>query len=223
MSTPPPGSHPDAEVLAALALDPRLAGSGRAHVATCPRCTAEVTQLRGAAATARRPVHAAVPPHLWARVEGQLRRQAQDGAEEPPARRRRLRVALAVVALVAVTGVGWWWAASGEGGGDVARVTLAPLEAGGSGTAVLARRDGGLELRLDLAGVDAGDGYLELWLRDGATDGMVSLGPAPHAGLHPLPPGLDPADYPVVEVSIEPLDGDPRHGGRSVLRGTLPV
>ena len=36
-----------------------------------------------------------------------------------------------------------------------------------------------------------------------------------------LPEGLDLAEYPIVDVSLEPLDGDPTHSGVSVARGEL--
>ena len=36
-----------------------------------------------------------------------------------------------------------------------------------------------------------------------------------------VPAGVNLTDYPVVDVSLEPLDGNPAHSGTSVLRGTL--
>jgi len=196
------------------------AGAGRAHLAACARCAREVDDLRAAAAPSRSGGTRPVPPHLWARVEGQLRRNGQERNGEPPRPSRRGRWVAAGLAVVAVLGLVAWSGA--EGDRTLAAVTMAPLEEGGSGTAVLARRDGRVELRVDLRGIDAGNGYLELWLRDG-DDAQLSLGPATPGTAHPLPPGMDPADYPVVEISVESLDGDPAHGGRSVLRGTLPV
>lgn len=37
------------------------------------------------------------------------------------------------------------------------------------------------------------------------------------------PEGFDPVEYPLVDFSIEPDDGDPTHSGRSILRGQLSV
>jgi hypothetical protein len=37
----------------------------------------------------------------------------------------------------------------------------------------------------------------------------------------PLPDDLDLTTYPVVDVSVEPMDGDPAHSGLSVARGSL--
>jgi hypothetical protein len=52
--------------------------------------------------------------------------------------------------------------------------------------------------------------------------GLIPLGVV-RAGTEEfeLPPGVDIGEYPVVDVSVEPLDGDPAHSGRSVLRGTI--
>jgi hypothetical protein len=49
----------------------------------------------------------------------------------------------------------------------------------------------------------------------------VSLGPLRPDGSYDLPPGLDPEQFPIVDVSVEPLDGDPAHSGDSRLRGQL--
>jgi hypothetical protein len=38
-----------------------------------------------------------------------------------------------------------------------------------------------------------------------------------------VPEGVRPGDYPEVDVSLEPDDGDPAHSGDSVLRGELPA
>ena len=50
---------------------------------------------------------------------------------------------------------------------------------------------------------------------------LVSLGPLREDGLYDLPAGLDPEAFPIVDVSVEPIDGDPTHSGDSLLRGQL--
>ena len=50
---------------------------------------------------------------------------------------------------------------------------------------------------------------------------LVSLGPVRADGTYDLPAGLDPAAFPIVDVSGERIDGDPTHSGDSVLRGQL--
>ena len=51
---------------------------------------------------------------------------------------------------------------------------------------------------------------------------MVPLGVLrPGTQTFELPAGLDLGEYPIVDVSVEPLDGDPTHSGISVARGEL--
>ncbi|HEX5366505.1 MAG TPA: anti-sigma factor [Acidimicrobiales bacterium] len=60
-----------------------------------------------------------------------------------------------------------------------------------------------------------------MWLIDEDVRGMVSLGPSRPDGRYAVPSGVDAGRFPVVDVSLEPPDGDPTHSGTSVLRGTL--
>ena len=50
---------------------------------------------------------------------------------------------------------------------------------------------------------------------------LVSLGPLRSDGFYELPAGIDPVSFPIVDVSVEPIDGVPTHSGNSVLRGQL--
>ena len=68
---------------------------------------------------------------------------------------------------------------------------------------------------------------LEVWLikpdADGNVADLVSLGvvdPSDPGSLE-VPAGYDPDAYFVVDISVEPRDGDPAHSGRSILRGPL--
>ena len=68
---------------------------------------------------------------------------------------------------------------------------------------------------------------LEVWLirpdADGNVTDVVSLGvvdPADPGSLE-VPGGYDPDAYFVVDISVEPRDGDASHSGRSILRGPL--
>lgn len=90
----------------------------------------------------------------------------------------------------------------------------------GEGEAELVDDDGQMRLRVETTDLDAGDdGFLEVWVIDPDVTRLVSLGPLRSDGLYDLPAGLDPEQYPIVDVSVEPLDGDPTHSGDSVLRG----
>lgn len=68
---------------------------------------------------------------------------------------------------------------------------------------------------------------LEVWLirpdEEGNVADLVSLGVVDpdDPGSLDVPSGYDPADYFVVDISVEPRDGDPAHSGRSILRGPL--
>ena len=68
---------------------------------------------------------------------------------------------------------------------------------------------------------------LEVWLirpdDEGNVADLVSLGivnPADPGALD-VPAGYDPDVFFVVDISVEPRDGDARHSGRSILRGPL--
>jgi hypothetical protein len=49
----------------------------------------------------------------------------------------------------------------------------------------------------------------------------VSLVDPAAPGTYAVPADLDPDTYSVVDISIEPRDGDDAHSGRSILRGQL--
>ncbi len=108
---------------------------------------------------------------------------------------------------------------AGEGTAVQGSARLAAPEGAGSGDRVL-------QVRLDEL-PDTGDGFFEAWLIDPDTGALVSLGPVstddPGQVTAELvvPRGLDVAAYDVVDVSAEPLDGDPTHSGVSLARGTL--
>jgi hypothetical protein len=78
-------------------------------------------------------------------------------------------------------------------------------------------------LSVELRNADPGDGFLEVWLLDAKTGGMVSLGVLDgDRGSYAVPPGLDLAAYDQVDVSREPYDGDPAHSKVSLARGQVP-
>jgi hypothetical protein len=81
-------------------------------------------------------------------------------------------------------------------------------------------------LELDVPGLDPdADGFYEVWLLDEDAQRLVSIGlldPAQGTqATFPIPEDLDVAEFPVVDVSVEPADGDPAHSGDSIVRGTL--
>jgi anti-sigma-K factor RskA len=203
------------------------------------RAEAELAELRAVGSTAgsARVEWETPPDDLWARISAAVdespvvdapaieTRTAEIVPLRPARRARRnwlLASAAAVVVVVgAVAGV---LALSNDDDTEVVAATaLERLGDRGSGSAELLDDDGRLELRVDTSDLDPGDGFLELWMIDPSVTRLVSLGPLRPNGVYELPPGLDPREFPVVDVSVEPLDGNPTHSGDSVLRGQLPV
>lgn len=93
-------------------------------------------------------------------------------------------------------------------------------------TASLISKDGsdlGLELETDDIATEGSD-FAELWLLRVNDDGSiepVSLGRADGSGWYDIDDELDLSGSWLVDVSIEPDDGDHEHSGRSVLQGDL--
>jgi len=162
-----------------------------------------------------------------------------DGPMRPPApivalpRARRRWIAFAAAA--AVLGLVAGYAAS----------SWLPVPATGTGTSVLARAElealpgwnetgqasveassaGQRDVLITLASVDAGspDAPLrEVWLLSQDATKLVSLGLlSGTSGRFVIPADIDLADYPLVDVSAEPNDGNPAHSSNSVVRGEL--
>ncbi|WP_369140554.1 anti-sigma factor [Modestobacter versicolor] len=110
-----------------------------------------------------------------------------------------------------------------DGGSVVAATALDPLDADeASGRAEVREVDGVRSLQVDLDAPDLADGYYEVWLLEPDAVRMVPVGVVRSGDtVLPLPAGLDLGDYPLVDVSVEPMDGDPTHSGVSVARGEL--
>ena len=187
------------------------------------------------------------PPAVWSSIAAATgvtaaprpERVAADPAPAPeptapptnvvPLRPRRPRTWL-LVAAAAVVGaaVGAGAVAVVQGNDDdgaaVAAAALDPLEnADASGSArVVERADGTRVLEVDLRAPELDDAYYEVWLLEPDVSGLVPLGTT-QAGttVFEIPAGLDLDEFPVVDVSVEPLDGDPAHSGDSVVRGVL--
>jgi anti-sigma-K factor RskA len=105
----------------------------------------------------------------------------------------------------------------------VAQAGLDPLpEHNASGNAEVRESGGVRELQIDLDVPALDTGYYEVWLLQPDAQRMVPVGVVQQgATVLPLPADLDLSAYPLVDVSVEPLDGDPTHSGVSVARGEL--
>ena len=107
----------------------------------------------------------------------------------------------------------------------VAKATLQQLEPLGdtSASARLVERDGTTRLVVDARSMPpapAGEDY-ELWLIDTNVSDPRSLGVVTGSEEVRVPASIDPKTHPIVDISLEPTDGDHRHSGHSLMRGTL--
>ena len=210
---------------------------------------ADLDRLRAIAAEVDDEDFARVDPpvELWERIAAAVAESDAVPSDAPPsdvpstvapvvsldARRRRHRRVLAAVAaavvVVAVTGAVLFQNGSSTGGDEtelLASTELEPLEPVGGATAEvrLVRQDDHVQLELearDMAAAPAGQHY-ELWLLDpdSETAEPVSLGAMTGSTSVPVPAGIDPDEYAVVDVSLQE-QGQTEHSGHSLLRGTL--
>ena len=154
-------------------------------------------------------------------------------------RRRRTRFVSVAAAAVTVVVAG---IVAVTVGGDDEPVVVASAEleydegafdelgATSAATVIVVDADGGYRVGFEesaLAAPEGEDADLEMWLiavdDDGAIVDLVSVGVVDpdDPGLHDVPDGYDPAVYSVVDISVEPHDGDETHSGRSILRAPL--
>lgn len=241
--------HAPDDLLALHAMgDPLPAAMGQ-HVALCPQCEGELNQWTGLVATGRTTSPADMPvepsPLLWGAISDELglgQQLAAGTSEEPLAEvvsldsRRRWSTGWLVAASVAGIVGGAVLTTGGVALTDsdpeptpiaapavVSSASLAPLpQHQGDGAAEIVETDAGTELIVDVSDLSSGKGFYEVWLIDPDTFQMIGLGALTDtSGRFPIPDGLDLSRYTVVDVSLEPLDGDPVHSTDSVVRGEL--
>ncbi len=144
-------------------------------------------------------------------------------------RRGRLPMLAVAASALVVGGIAGAVGVSLLGGDDpqavvVARTTLDPLPAdpGATGTAVVVDAAGTRRLEVDVSRLSSTDGFYEVWLIDASVKKMVPIGVLTGTrGDFTIPADLDLGQFPVVDISAEPLDGDPTHSGKSHLRGVI--
>lgn len=82
--------------------------------------------------------------------------------------------------------------------------------------------DGSRELTVTVNVDETADTYREVWLIRNDGQALISLGVlSGRSGTFRIPNGVDLSDYDLVDISFEPIDGDPAHSGDSIVRGAL--
>ena len=242
-------THLDPDRLAdrALGTDP-LTMAEEKHLDNCAECREELAQLSRIAELSRQPEELVPVPAdaIWRSVQGQLASQepaparTEVAAEPPPTppsvrelprrtpRPRSWFLAAAAAAVGLIIGIGVTTVAVRD---RVEVTSTTALEAlpghTGQGTAEIVRDQGRPELKVQIDAPLTPDRYREVWLIN--TDGqrMYPIGVLPDDGkaTYPLPPALAEQlqGFTIVDVSIEPYDGNPAHSRESQVRGTLPT
>ena len=240
--------NPDRLADHVLGIDDPLTAAEQNHLASCTECRDELAELSRIADLSRHPEQLVQVPAdaIWRSVQGQLASQAaaptstQAAAEPPPPqptvvelpRQTAIRRSWFLVAAAAVVGLIIGVGVTTVAVRDRVEVTSSTaLEAlpgqTGQGTAELVSDRGRPELRVQIDAPPTPDRYREVWLIN--TDGqrMYPLGVLPDDGIatYPLPPALagQLQGFTIVDVSIEPYDGNPAHSRESQVRGVLPT
>ena len=160
-------------------------------------------------------------------VHDQVRRDEVPNIQRAP--RRWMLLLAAAVGLI--MGVGVTAAVNLARPDDVEIVssttlTALPGETGG-GQADLVRDQGATALRISVEGSAPSSEYREVWLINNDGKRMYSLGvlPSTGSGTYPVPAMLGSSldGFTIVDVSLEPYDGNAAHSLKSQVRGTLPL
>jgi hypothetical protein len=169
-----------------------------------------------------RPVTPPAPPARTLRSVDPL--PGQSATEGPRVARRwpLLAAAAAVVVVLGVAGAVVMGGSSDEPIEQQVELVALPGFEGADGTARLVEQGADRQVEVDLAGVELPEGsHLELWLLDPAVSQTISLGVLDQEGPFTVPADVDLAATPILDISVEPDDGDAAHSGVSVVRGEL--
>ena len=223
------------------------------HVSGCEACQNEINALRSTVMVARSSMGETAlvspPARVWQSVRSELGLTADlepattDAVPSPPAavvqldevRKRRsgirrfmIPVAAAAAAVGLVAGGMLWGAAAPRDVGQLvasAQLDALPDWVGASGQATITERSDGervVTVSLDAAVDD--QVVREVWLMTENIEGLISLGLLTgNTGQFLVPASVDLTQFSVVDISAEPLNGDPTHSGDSIVRGALTV
>lgn len=132
-------------------------------------------------------------------------------------------LAAAAAVVIAAAGITWAVTQAAPEPAPLAATELEPLEQFSvTGTAQVVRTDeGARQLTVELS-EDVAQGYQEVWLIKPDLSGLISLGTMEQRSqTFTIPAEVNLDQYPIVDVSDEPMDGDPAHSGVSIVRGSL--
>lgn len=236
-------THLDEELLAQWVIDGEPADDAAAdHLRLCGRCRDSLRGLREVAGQVHDLPRMDTPPaDVWDRIRAELDLETpydrsisdvpalEPRRVRPPVRRKALAIAagIAAVAGIGVGVAGTLVATSNDPGTPTteANVRLAPLAGkSGDGNADLVSGTSGTQLRVTVTGLANTPGFYEVWLINEDGKRMISLGVLNPStgGTFQIPSDLTGQGYRIVDISLEPDDGNPEHSHDSIIRGTLP-
>ena len=203
-------AHCDPQTLSLIAIGEEPSAEEALHLVTCDECRREWESMRAVADVARDIDDddlMAPPAHVWAAISEEI---AEPTNVVPMRSKRGFAPWLAVAAAIGlvVGGVTGAVVMSRPAPSTiVASVPLEPLaDYSATGNASVEVVDGTEMLSVDVSDLPSTDGYFEVWLLASDASSMIALGtlgPGETAML-PLPAGISLADYPVVDISVEP-------------------
>lgn len=243
--------HVPAEDLAGAALGDPLTSHQQLHLDTCPTCRLELSRLLEVVTVSRDGrgrgdvdmISAPPPPAVWSAIRAAVTdttvtplRTPDTPADRGTGRtlsRRTLPLLLVAATVIGVLVGGGLVAAVGAWRAEptvVAETSLAPVPGGPdgpqTGVARIEQAADGDVLSISTSDLAEPAGYYEVWLLNPATGGMIAMGVVPSGSgtaTLPVPIGVDLTQYVAVDISDEPMDGDPGHSSVSVLRGELAI
>lgn len=243
--------HCDPEVLALAAVDgSSLSESDQKHLESCAQCSAESESFRSVVATGRAASGTTLvdpPPSVWQGIDAAVDSTAAAHVAPviPMSKRsqgrsasgwnRWLPIGVAAGLGLMLGGLLTGVVTAGQDSTPsdvqiVAEAQLAalpdgPVDTVGTGTAKFEKDSAGNDLLVvDSRDLEQPSGFYQVWLIDPKTMGMISLGTIGSGAqtvTFPVPAAIDPKEFSLVDISDEPIDGDPTHSKVSVLRGQL--
>ena len=238
---PSGGGHIDPDTLAVLALGDPPAAADADHLALCPPCRADLAELAAVVELGEVRGELQRPgAQVWDRIAaeiaaGDVTVSDESASPDLPAvvhlgdarRRRKFALPLTIAASIAAGAAGVLAVQALLPAATPPRTVLVSAELeplpgwAAAGVARIEDADGDRILRVELPDATP-TGYREVWLISSDLERLISLGVLTgDVGSFDIPGDLDLDDFSIVDVSDEPINGDPSHSGNSIARGQL--